>query len=449
MRDPFSSGTSQLQPDRDLAASTRAAYRKVSWRLIPFLGLCYLVAYLDRVNVGFAKLQMSGDLHFSETVYGLGAGIFFIGYFLFEVPSNLLLHRVGARLWIARIMVSWGLVSMAMMLVDSVAMFYAMRFLLGVAEAGFFPGIILYLTYWYPARRRGRITALFMSAVALSGVIGGPISGWILDTMSGVRGLAGWQWLFLLEGLPAVLLGVVVLFYLPDRIGNANWLDGTERRLLQANIDAEDHEKPTVPVLTVLRSARTWHLGAIYFCLVAGLYGVGFWLPTLIRNTGVENLLHIGFLNALPYAVAVVGMLLIAHSADARRERRWHVAIPAALGALGLSLTTWWSHDSVVAIAALSLATLGIISALPLFWSLPTATLTGMGAAAGIGLINAIGNLAGFASPYLVGWLKDATQAYGGGILVLAGLLLLGAWLTLRIPADATRGADNPDGPSD
>jgi MFS family permease len=347
MPDTSSRGSAHPPPQREGVARTRAAYRKVSWRLIPFLGLCYLTAYLDRINVGFAKLQMSGDLHFSETVYGLGAGIFFIGYFLFEVPSNLLLHRVGARLWIARIMVSWGLLSMAMMTVDSVAMFYAMRFLLGVAEAGFFPGIILYLTYWYPAHRRGHITALFMSAVALSGVIGGPVSGWILETMSGVRGWAGWQWLFLIEGLPAVLLGVAVLFYLPDRIGDAKWLDEEERRLLQANIDAEDQRKRAAPVLAVLRGARTWHLGAIYFCLVAGLYGVAFWLPTLIRNTGIDDLLHIGFLNALPYAVAVIGMILISRSADARRERRWHVAIPAALGALGLALTTWWSHDSV------------------------------------------------------------------------------------------------------
>lgn len=446
MRDPSSSGASHLTQERDQAALAGAAYRKVGWRLIPFLGLCYLVAYLDRVNVGFAKLQMSGDLHFSETVYGLGAGMFFIGYFLFEVPSNLLLHRVGARIWIARIMVSWGLVSMAMLTVDSVAMFYAMRFLLGVAEAGFFPGIILYLTYWYPARRRGRITALFMSAVALSGVIGGPLSGWILDTMSGVHGWAGWQWLFLLEGLPAVLMGVAVLFYLPDRIGAAKWLNEAERRLLQANIDAEDQRKQAAPVLTVLRGARTWHLAAIYFCLVAGLYGVAFWLPTLIRNSGIDDLLSIGFLNALPYAVAVIGMILISRSADARRERRWHVAIPAVLGALGLTLTTWWSHDSVIAIAALSLATLGILSALPLFWSLPTAYLTGMGAAAGIGLINSIGNLAGFASPYLVGWLKDATQTYAAGILVLAGLLILGAWLTLKIPANLTGSADSPGG---
>lgn len=417
-----------------------AAYRKVGWRLIPFLMACYLFAYLDRVNVGFAKLQMNADLGLSDTVYGLGAGLFFLGYFLFEVPSNLMLHRTGARLWIARIMVSWGLVSMAMSLVESAASFYALRFLLGVAEAGFFPGIILYLTYWYPARRRGRITALFMSSVAISGAVGGPLSGWILASMGGVRGWAGWQWLFFLEGLPAMLMGLAVLFYLPERIEAAGWLEAEERRLLRARIDAEDQTKRSIPVMAVLRSGRTWHLSGIYFCLVAGLYGVAFWLPTLIRDTGIVDPLRIGFLNALPYALAVAGMLLVARSADARQERRWHVAGPAALGALGLLLTTAWSHDSVTAMAALSLATLGILSALPQFWSLPTAYLTGAGAAAGIGLINSLGNLAGFASPYLVGWLKDTTQGFGTGILVLAALLLLGAWLTLRIPTNLVAG---------
>lgn len=424
-----------------------AAYRKVSLRLIPFLMLCYLIAYLDRVNVGFAKLQMNADLQFGDAVYGLGAGMFFVGYFLFEVPSNLLLHRLGARVWIARIMVSWGLVSMATMSVDSAPSFYAMRFLLGLAEAGFFPGIILYLTYWYPAHRRGRVTALFMSAVALSGVVGGPISGWILQGMSGLHGLAGWQWLFLIEGLPAVVLGVVVLFYLPDRIASARWLDAAERHLLQAAIDAESQAKPQASVLVVLRGARTWHLAAIYFCLVAGLYGVGFWLPTLIKNTGVDSPLSIGLLSALPYACAVVGMILIAHSADRRAERRLHLAIPTALGGLGLILATLWSHDSVLGLAALSLATLGIVSSLPLFWSLPTAHLSGYAAAAGIGLINSIGNLAGFASPFLVGWLKESTQTLAAGMIVLAVLLWLGAVLTLAIPA-ASSGSEtlNPVG---
>lgn len=412
-----------------------ATYRKVSWRLIPFLGLCYIVAYIDRINVGFAKLQMSGDLRFSETVYGLGAGIFFIGYFLFEVPSNLILHKVGARLWIARIMVSWGAISSAMMLVSSPTQFYVMRFLLGVAEAGFFPGVILYLTYWYPAHRRGRITTLFMTAIALSGVIGGPISGWILVHMAGVNAWAGWQWLFLLEGLPAIVLGLLVLWYLDDRIAEARWLSADEKRLLRQAIDDENSRKESVPVAAVLRSPRVWHLSLIYFCLVAGLYGIGFWLPTIIKATGVRNSLGIGLLSALPYAFAVAAMIAISRSADARRERRWHVALPALLGALGLGLTTLWSHDTLLAMCALTLASMGIITTLPLFWSMPTAYLAGTGAAAGIGLINSLGNLAGFASPYMVGWLKDATQSMNAGVLLLAALLVLGAWLTLRVPA--------------
>jgi len=411
-----------------------ATYRKVSWHLIPFLGVCYLVAYLDRINIGFAKLQMSADLQFSETIYGLGAGIFFLGYFLFEVPSNMILHRVGARLWIARIMITWGLVSAAMVFVTTPTLFYLMRFLLGIAEAGFFPGVILYLTYWYPAHRRGRITTLFMTAIAVSGVVGGPLSGWILHAMSGVNELAGWQWLFILEGLPAVALGVVVLFCLDDRVADAKWLSPEERRLLQEQIDRDERDKAAIPVLTVLRSGRVWHLSLIYFCLVAGLYGIGFWLPTLIKATGIGDSLSIGLLSALPYACAVVAMVLISRSADRHRERRWHVAIPALLGAIGLILTTVWSQDTVLAMFALCLASLGIITTLPLFWSMPTAYLTGMGAAAGIGLINSLGNLAGFASPYLVGWLKDATQSLSAGILVLAGFLVLAALLTLMMP---------------
>lgn len=410
-------------------------YRKVSWRLIPFLLLCYIVAYLDRVNVGFAKLQMLGDLHFSETIYGLGAGIFFIGYFLFEVPSNIILHKVGARVWIGRIMISWGVLSAAMMFVASAPMFYLMRFFLGVAEAGFFPGIILYLTYWYPAHRRGRVTALFMTAIALAGVIGGPISGWILREMSGLSGLAGWQWMFLLEGIPSILVGIVVLFYLDDRITGARWLSAGEKSILERNIRNEDAQKHDPPVMTVLRSPRVWLLSLIYFCMVAGLYGVSFWLPTIIKATGVKDNFSIGVLSAVPYAFAVASMLLAARSADARRERRWHVAAPAVLGALGLVLSVVWSQSTTLAMAALTLATMGILTTLPLFWSLPTAFLTGTAAAAGIGLINSLGNLAGFASPYAVGWLKDATQSTDAGMYVLAGVLVAGALLTLSIPA--------------
>ena len=412
-----------------------ATYRKLTWRLMPLLLICYIVAYLDRVNVGFAKLQMLTDLGFSEMVYGVGAGIFFIGYFLFEIPSNIILHKVGARLWIARIMITWGLLSAAMMFVTSAPLFYLMRFLLGVAEAGFFPGIILYLTYWYPADRRGRITAVFMTGIALAGVIGGPLSGFIMSKLAGINGWAGWQWMFLIEGLPSVLLGFLVIVMLDDRIADAKWLSDDERALLTANIDGDTAHKEEASVFTVLTSARVWLMALIYFSYVMGLYGVSFWLPTIIKAMGIADPLQIGLMSAIPYGVAVIAMLLVARSADRLRERRWHVAIPGLLGAVGLLLSVLWSQDTVLAMAALTLATAGILTSLPLFWSLPTAFLTGTGAAAGIAMINSLGNLSGFTSPFAVGWLKQATGSTDAGMYLLAGSLVVGALLTLSVPA--------------
>ena len=412
-----------------------ATYKKVGWRLIPFLLLCYVVAYLDRVNVGFAKLQMLQDLQFSDTVYGLGAGIFFIGYFLFEVPSNVILHRVGARVWIARIMVTWGVISAGMMFVESVTSFYVMRFLLGVAEAGFFPGIILYLTYWYPAARRARMTALFMSAIALSGVIGGPLSGWIMQSFAGVGGLKGWQWLFVLEGLPSVAVGIATLFYLDDSIDGAKWLTSPEKELLKRNISLDNASKQHLSISAVFKDGRVWLLGLIYFSFVMGLYGVSFWLPTIIKATGVKDALQIGMLTAIPYGSAVVAMIFVSRSADRTGERRWHIAVPALLGAVGLVLSVAWGQNTVLAMTALTLATMGILTTLPLFWSLPTSFLAGAGAAAGIALINSVGNLAGFVSPFAVGWLKDMTQSTNAGMYLLAVSLVVGALLTLSVPA--------------
>lgn len=417
------------------AAFEDAIYRKVSWRIVPFLLLCYVVAYLDRVNVGFAKLQMLNDLKFSETVYGLGAGVFFIGYFLFEIPSNVILHRVGARLWIARIMITWGLISAAMMFVTTPTMFYVLRFLLGVAEAGFFPGIILYLTYWYPADRRGRTTTCFMTAVALSGVIGGPLSGWIMESFHGHNGWSGWQWMFLLEGIPSVLVGLWVLAFLDDRIGHAKWLTAEEKAVLERNVASESAHKEDLPIRRVLSSPRVWMMSAIYFSFVMGLYGISFWLPTIIRQTGVKSALDIGLLTAIPYGFAVVGMVLVARSADRTGERRWHIAIPALAGAIGLVLSVLWYDRTMLAMIGLTLATIGILTTLPLFWSLPTAFLAGTGAAAGIAMINSLGNLAGFISPYAVGWLKDLTQSTNAGMYLLAGCLVAGAVLTLLVPA--------------
>ncbi|CAG4888386.1 MFS transporter [Paraburkholderia saeva] len=412
-----------------------ATYRKVAWRLTPLVMLCYVVAYLDRVNVGFAKLQMTADLNLSDAVYGFGAGIFFLGYFIFEIPSNIILHKVGARVWIARIMATWGIVSMLTMFVTTPTMFYVMRFLLGLAEAGFFPGIILYLTYWYPAHRRGRMTTWFMTAIALSGVIGGPVSGYILKNLNGVNGWQGWQWLFLLEGIPSVLVGVWVFLKLDDRISKAKWLTREEQELLERNIAAEESAKHDMPVRKVLSSPRVWLMSLIYFSFVMGLYGVSFWLPTIIKATGVTDAWTIGLLSAIPFAAAVVAMLLVARSADRMRERRWHVAIPAFAGALGLVLSVVWAHNTLLAMTGLTLATMGILTTLPLFWSLPTAFLAGTGAAAGIAMINSLGNLAGFLSPYAVGWLKQVTAANDSGMYMLAGCMIAGGLLAISVPA--------------
>ena len=409
-------------------------YRKVGWRLAPFLVLCYIVSYLDRVNVGFAKLQMLQDLHLSETIYGLGAGIFFIGYFIFEIPSNLILHKVGAKLWIARIMITWGLISAAMLFTNSPMTFYVLRFLLGAAEAGFFPGIILYLTYWYPNARRGRMTTFFMLAVPLSGLVGGPISGWILASLSGANGLAGWQWLFLLEGLPSVIIGIAVLFLLDDRIEKAKWLTDSEKGVLARNIAAEEPTKEDLPIGTVMARLRVWAMAITYFAFVMGLYGVGFWMPTLIKQTGVNSPLAIGFLTAIPNLFAIIGMILISRCSDRSRERRWHLAIPALFGALGLFLTTM-TTDVTMSMVALTVANVGICTVLPLFWSQPTAILGGTAAAAGIALINSVGNLAGFVSPYLVGWLKDTTGTTNSGMYMLAVSLIIGGLIALSHPA--------------
>jgi len=406
-------------------------YRRVSWRLMPFLFLCYVAAYLDRVNVGFAKLQMLSDLRFSDTVYGIGAGIFFVGYFLFEVPSNLLMTRTGARIWIARIMISWGVISSAMMFVDSVASFYVLRFLLGAAEAGFFPGIILYLTYWYPAHRRARMVALFMSGVAVAGVVGGPLSGWIMKTFAGLHGLSGWQWLFLLEGVPSVLLGIWTLFYLDDGIRSAKWLSEGDKQKLEQAIAEDGKQQQHMPLAQMFSNGKVWLLALVYFLFVMGLYGVSFWLPQLVKNSGIDDVFTIGLLTAIPYFVAAVIMVLAARHSDRSGERRWHAAVAALAGAAGLIVATFYSDNTLIAMAALSVATAGILSTFPIFWSLPTAMLGGAAAAAGIALINSVGNLAGFVSPYLVGAIKDATHSTASGIYLLAASLVVGAVLVV------------------
>lgn len=419
------------------SADEASVYRKVTWRIVPFLMLCYVVAYLDRVNVGFAKLQMLNDLKFSETVFGLGAGVFFLGYFLFEVPSNVILHRVGARVWIARIMITWALISGAFMFVTTPTTFYIMRFLLGLAEAGFFPGIILYLTYWYPAARRSRMVCTFMTAIPLAGVIGGPLSGWIMESFAGANGWTGWQWMFILEAVPAIILGIAVLLYLDDGIRSAKWLSEPEKRLLEERIDNDAKDKVAHPSLRAMfADARVWLMALIYFCCVMGQYGLTFWMPTLIKTAGIKGVFNIGMFTAIPYSAAVIAMLLLGRSSDKHRERRWHLVIPMLLGAVGLvGSALAGTTNTEIAIVFLTIAAAGVLASAPLFWSLPTAFLNGVAAAAGIAAINSVGNLAGFASPFLIGAIKDLTQSTNIGLYVLAGVLVAGAIVVLKVPA--------------
>jgi D-galactonate transporter len=412
------------------------AYRKTAWRLMPFLMLCYLCAYLDRVNVGFAKLQMMNDLALSETVYGLGAGMFFIGYFLCEVPSNIILHKVGARVWIARIMITWGIVSALFAFVETAWQFYALRFLLGIAEAGLAPGLLLYLTYWFPSYRRARMTVLWFIAIPLSGMVGGPISGWIMTYFAGVHGWAGWQWMFVLEAVPTVVVGLLVLSYLKDGVHQASWLNDDEKALITRELAEDDQKKVThASVGEFIRDRRLWLLAAIYFCVVMGQYAITFWLPTLVRNAGVSDPMKIGVLTSLPYLCAIVAMLYAGRSGDKHRERRWHLIIPMIAGAIGLTLAAMMGGNVTLSILSLCLAASGILSATSMFWMLPTTLLGGVSAAAGIAAVNSFANLAGFCSPYLIGWITTLTGSSAIGMYLITGVLVGGALLVLRIPA--------------
>lgn len=417
------------------AISDNALYKRVAWRLVPFLMVCYIAAFLDRVNVGFAKLQMLGDLHFSETVYGLGAGIFFIGYFLFEVPSNVLMHRIGAKKTLARIMILWGLISALTALTRTPTQFYIMRFLLGAAEAGFYPGIILYLTYWFPSQRRGQIVAIFMTAVPFAGILGGPLSGWIMQTFHMGNGLAGWQWLFIIEAVPSLALGIAVLTYLDDRIGDARWLSAAEKARLAHNVAADAGEQTAhVSLWKLLQNKRVLHMALICYCTVSSLSGLAFWIPSVIKSTGVQSLFEVGLLTAVPNACAVISMIWVCRHSDQTRERRWHMVIPFVVGGIGLILSTSFSHNPPLAVAMLSLAAAGCMVCSPLFWSLPTAFLEGREAAAGIAGINAFAGLAAFVSPYMIGWIKDATGSTDWGMYFLASFAFIGALLVLAVP---------------
>jgi D-galactonate transporter len=429
----------------------RRLMAKISWRLIPFLCFCFLVAFLDRVNVGFAALTMQADLKFSEAAYATGAGIFFVGYFVFEVPSNLALEKVGARLWIARIMIVWGLISSSMMFVNSPRSFYVLRFLLGAAEAGFFPGIILYLTYWYPTAHRARTVALFMTAPPLSGIIGGPLSGFLLDHHPG--SLHGWQWLFLIEGIPSVLTGIVVLFLLPNGPRSASWINAAEADWLTRRLDAERAEREKqhkMGLMSALVHPRVLLLCLIYFLIVIGAYGFDFFMPKILQKAFVgASLTKLGLISAIPPLVTVFVMVLWGRRSDRLGERRWHVVWPSVWAAIGLAVASLDFVPPVVALAAVAIAVSGRWSCLPPFWGLPTAFLSGSAAAGGLALINAIGNLGGYAGPKVMGFMKTATGSYSAGLRLLAGAYILGAILVLSLRVSRPAAAPEPLVPAD
>ena len=418
------------------SALLTSALAKVRRRLVPFLFLLYIVAYIDRINVGFAALQMNAALGFSASTYGFGAGIFFLSYIACEIPSNIVLARVGARVWIARIMITWGLISSGMMFVRGAGGFYTARVLLGAAEAGFFPGIIFYLTRWCPVRERARMIASFMTATLLAGVVGAPISGLLLS-LDGAGGLAGWQWLFLLEGLPAVVLGFVVLGVLPERPEDASWLTGEERAAITSCL-AEEAVARTATAHTVsgaLKSPKIWLLAIVYFTMPVASYGIGFWLPQIIRTAaGGGSNARIGLLTAVPYIVGAIGMVIVGRHSDRTGERRWHIAIAAFAGAAA-AVTAGFVHGLAPSLAALSIAMLAQASMLGPFWALATSRLSGTGAAAGIALINSVANFGGFIGPFMMGYVQGRTHSFGAGLMVIGAIFVVGGALVLTFSA--------------
>jgi MFS family permease len=395
-------------------------------------------AYVDRVNVGFAKLQMQQDLRISDAAYGMGAGMFFLGYFFFEVPCNIALQKIGAKYWLGPIMVVWGVVSACQMLVWSAATLYLTRFLLGVVESGFFPGVILYLTFWYPRRYRAKMLAAFMTAIPLSGVIGGPISGWILESMSGSSALRGWQWLFLFEAIPSVLAGALTIYILDDAPGKAKWLSSDEKQLLEQRLEEETQAKQLeapghYTLADAFRSPKVWLLGLIYFGMVMVNYGISFWLPQIVKETLSRNSLTIGFLTAIPWGLAAVTMVAVGHHSDKTGERRWHIALTSMLCSAAFAASAIPGISGLWSFLALTLATASIAASYSTFWALPTTLLSGTAASAGIAWINSIGNLAGYVSPYLVGKIRDTTHSMTAALWMLSFCCLVSGILTLIV----------------
>lgn len=430
-------------------------YAKITRRLIPLLFACYLLAFLDRINVGYAQLQMKQALTFSDAVYGFGAGIFFVSYLMFEVPSNLLLERVGVRLTVLRIMFLWGLTSAATMFVSTPLQFYVVRFLLGAFEAGFFPGIILYLTFWYPSTRRGRVTGQFMFAIPVAGIVGGPLSGWIMTALDGAGGWGGWQWMFLLEGIPTSLLGIAAYFLLTNTPKDAAWLTVREKGVVHATLAADRRDEPAqvhAGIGAELRSGiadpRVWILALVYFTTAVANYTYTFWLPTMLKGLGLTNVGTIGWYSAIPYVFAALGIYLVARSSDLHRERRWHVAGSLIIGGIALSATTVLGGSLFLTLAVLCVGAFFQFGAGILFWAIPPTYLRKEAVAVGIALVSSIGVIGGFVSPTLIGFIKTYTGNLNNGIYVISGLMIVGALtVLLALPSRALRVGAAPASP--
>ena len=426
------------------ALSEERIYARISWRIVPLVMIAYIFAFLDRINVGYVKLQMQESLGFSDAVYGLGAGLFFLTYLLFEVPSNALLEKIGARVTFLRIMVLWGLTSAATMFVTEPWQFYTLRLLLGIFEAGFFPGVILYLSWWYPSHRRGRVTGLFMFGIPVTGILGGPLSGEIMRVMDGAAGMEGWQWVFLLEGLPVVAMGVILFMLLPDRPAQAKWLSPAEQRVVEQVLRADAAQSEgQVPggrsgLMASLMDPRVYLLAFIYFAMCCGAYTLTFWLPTMIRGLGVQDVASIGWISAVPYVFGALGLLIFSWSSDYFLERKWHVAITLLLGGVMLYLTTLAGGSFYISMAALSGAAF-FIFAQPLFWAIPPTYLSRHAAASGIAVISSLGILGGFVSPIIIGHLRSWTGEAETGLIVMAAVIFAGGLATLMLPKAATR----------
>ena len=415
--------------------SLSAIYHKINWRILPFLLLCYVFAFLDRINIGFAKLQMQQDIGLTDSAYGIAAGIFFLGYVLFEIPSNLYLTKIGARKTLSRIMILWGITSACLFLVKNAQALYILRFLLGVFEAGFAPGVIFYFTYWYAQSRMTSVLSIFMFAIPIGGIVGSPLSTWIMTAFHGNYGLAGWQWMFLLQGLPCIILGLIAFCFLEDKPEHAQWLSANEKKLLAADIAS--HSTQQTSFRRVLKDKRIYTMAFSYFCIIAAMYTISFWLATILRNAGITDVMEIGLYSIIPYFTAGISMFIFSRSADHYRERRWHCSVLAMLGAIALCMAAMMTNHFILFLISISLATAFMFSSYTIFWAMPSDFLKGQAAAGGIALINSLGLLGGFVSPSLIGFANTWYGNPNAGLFLMSGLLLIGSVVIALHPSSA------------